>query len=62
MTIKAFPITLQNEGINLGMDLRDYFAAAAMQGLYSDDTLDITTHEAAIYAYEIADAMMEARK
>lgn len=42
-----------------GMDLRDYFAAAAMQGLI-EPRMDgkWLTHR----AYEYADAMMEARK
>lgn len=50
-----------------GMTLRDYFAAKAMQGLaatlyyenYSDDSQII--HRTKI-AYQVADAMMEARK
>ena len=54
----------------MGMDLRDYFAAKAMQGMmfdpdhqigawdnYQDWHKHLTTQ-----AYEIADAMMEARK
>ena len=42
-----------------GMTLRDYFAAQAMQALIDNDGLflGIPTQ-----AYEIADAMMEARK
>jgi len=41
-----------------GMDLRDYFAAQAMQRL-----VDLVTHpkDVARNAYIIADAMMEAR-
>ena len=41
------------------MDLRDYFAAQAMQGL-----IDLITHpkDVARNAYIIADAMMEARE
>jgi len=52
--MKAFP-THKEEG----MDLRDYFAAQAMQRL-----IDLITHkkDVAINAYKIADAMMEARK
>ena len=56
-----------------GMTLRDYFAAKAMQGLLSDgsaineDTgkkLSIPDDAAliAVVAYDIADAMLEARK
>ena len=57
--MKAFP-THREEG----MDLRDYFAAKAMQGLiyhfdfarFKDDPLRV-----ARWAYDAADAMMKAR-
>lgn len=41
-----------------GMDLRDYFAAKAMQALIDDD---VFFEDVASSAYEVADAMMEAR-
>jgi hypothetical protein len=49
----------------LGMDLRDYFAAKAMEGLirhfdfgtFRDDPMRV-----AAWAYDAADAMMEARE
>jgi len=41
-----------------GMDLRDYFAAKAMQGLLASDT-HAPISEFVRRAYEIADAMME---
>jgi hypothetical protein len=52
--MKAFP-THKEEG----MDLRDYFAAQAMQRL-----IDLITHpkDVATNAYKIADAMIEIRK
>jgi len=52
--MKAFP-THKEEG----MDLRDYFAAQAMQRL-----VDLVTHpkDVAAIAYKQADAMMEARE
>ena len=52
--MKAFP-THKEEG----MELRDYFAAQAMQRL-----IDMLTHskDVARNAYIIADAMMEARE
>jgi hypothetical protein len=65
----AFP----NEGFNgwgepfQGMTLRDYFAAKAMQAMLTKDTLmllgnrGVTMLEVADRAYEMADAMMEAR-
>ena len=45
---------------NLGMTLRDYFAAKAMQSLVAlDHTNNINI---AIWSYEIADAMLAARE
>jgi hypothetical protein len=41
-----------------GMDLRDYFAAKAMQNFLWIGEND---NECAVLCYEIADAMMEAR-
>ena len=60
--MKAFPEGTINSG---GMDLRDYFAAKAMQGLiahfdfdrFKDDPLRV-----ARWAYDAADAMMKARE
>ena len=54
--MKAFP-THREEG----MDLRDYFAAKAMQGMMADHTRDNYPEEIAEHAYKIADAMMKAR-
>jgi|LauGreDrversion4_2_1035121.scaffolds.fasta_scaffold00267_49 hypothetical protein len=62
--MKAFPI--QNAALpeeNHGMDLRDYFAAKAMQALVTGQMHDADHwHLEAMTAYEIADSMMEARK
>lgn len=48
-----------------GMDLRDYFAAKAMQGLiagcYAGNNVGFTVEGNVFAAYEYADAMMEAR-
>ena len=54
--MKAFPDTHMCN--NEGMDLRDYFAAQAMQRL-----VDLVTHpkDVAAIAYKQADAMMKAR-
>jgi hypothetical protein len=69
--MKAFP---SNEPIyennvigvkqNSGMDLRDYFAAKLMITFIADDIClnDGEVKFAATICYEIADAMMEARK
>jgi len=46
-----------------GMDLRDYFAAKAMQGLIANPKVNEQWSEekVAYWAYTQADAMMEAR-
>lgn len=47
----------------LGMTLRDYFAAKAMQGLLLDDNGDFSDHNwMAEQAYAFADAMLKARE
>jgi hypothetical protein len=76
MAIKAFPHEewldstdpkVVNPIRNPGMDLRDYFAAKAMQGLAAHVTGPSAKHgesppkSHARVAYEYADAMMEAR-
>ena len=46
-----------------GMTMRDYFAAKAMQGLFSDvDTSLMSQKQIAEWAYKMADAMLEARE
>jgi len=44
-----------------GMDLRDYFAAKAMQGMMVDTEIPNCTHIAK-ESYRMADAMMKARE
>lgn len=44
-----------------GMELRDYFAAKAMQGLLASDVF-ASVEQFATQAYSIADAMMVARE
>jgi len=56
--MKAFP----NMAGQQGMDLRDYFAAKAMQGMMADHTRDNYPEEIAERAYKIADAMIKARE
>ena len=65
--MKAFPY---EESYNhRGMDLRDYFAAKAMQGMLADytnqcnedETYEEFAKDSAESAYIFADAMMEAR-
>lgn len=44
-----------------GMDLRDYFAAHALTGLLTEANSDYTDGAIADLAYNLANAMMEAR-
>jgi len=75
--MKAFPIVIDRESqiandTNFavqedGMDLRDYFAAKAMQAIITrcdEKSSEIEHIDTWIgsYAYTVADAMMEARK
>lgn len=60
----AFPKLTQDERWKTfqsteGMTLRDYFAAKALQGMSADIEDEA---RAARWCYEIADAMLEARK
>jgi hypothetical protein len=49
--------------VSFGMDLRDYFAAKAMQSILFDiKALQVSMDKTANLAYKFADAMMEARK
>lgn len=66
----AFPIhpdmpTPNDHGDPTGMALRDYFAAKAMQGLIAQScgtAASSSVSFGAEYAYQMADAMMKARK
>ena len=58
--MKAFPRPNAVHPDDLGMDLRDYFAAKAMQTMLTWD--DFGSLNVSKEAYMMADAMMEARK
>jgi len=63
---KNAPYYINEDGASAhqsGMDLRDYFAAKAMQGIV-DSSVDagLETTQIADSAYRIADAMIKARK
>jgi len=67
----AFPIPVgerefwdrESDGSPNGMTLRDYFAAAALQGLMNQATNHRSIPiEETKYCYSIADAMLAARK
>ena len=64
--MKAFPTLADNGHITTqdGMDLRDYFAAKAMQEIlnWSERGETIDTSQLGSMAYRIADAMMKARE
>lgn len=60
--MKAFPSSTQTKVWEDGMELRDYFAAKAMQGLISDPNCRGDKDTFAKIAYEMADAMMKARE
>jgi|LakMenE18May11ns_1017448.scaffolds.fasta_scaffold9810296_5 hypothetical protein len=55
--MKAFP----NMAGQQGMDLRDYFAAKAMQAYLTGD-YDLYPNEVAEKAYQVADWMIKTRK
>jgi len=69
--MKAFPNphAFNAESAQLGMDLRDYFAAKAMQALMSHETFinavsaqRVPPSALVTQAYMFADLMMETRK
>jgi hypothetical protein len=72
MRMKAFPTLADNGHITTqdGMDLRDYFAGQVMSYIFSyfmeqeegSHSWGETKELVAIKSYELADAMMEARK
>jgi len=59
----AFPVHPDQMNIEFfGMSLRDYFAGQVIAGLYPcHDTVE-AREECAAVAYQMADAMVEARK
>ena len=61
--MKAFPYHDKALSFMQGMDLRDWFAGLAMQGLleHIDIRHEISQNGVATRAYEMADAMMKAR-
>ena len=69
--MKAFPLKAVNKfDDSEGMDLRDYFAAKAMQAMIVDPIIGETIEEnefdhaefTAFLAYKAADAMMKVRE
>jgi len=67
--MKAFPNGIITNGDGLiiggqqGMDLRDWFAGLAMQGILSENSgIRYPTEELVYFSYEIANAMMQTRE
>lgn len=61
----AFPVTAGQQVYSYGMTLRDWFAGQAIAGVCGPpipDGWSLSPRERAIWAYYIADAMLEARK
>lgn len=63
----AFPVPMfsighaKYEAQQQGLTLRDYFAAKAMQGMLAAAE-NHNTDELAVYAFDVADAMLKARE
>jgi uncharacterized coiled-coil protein SlyX len=58
----AFPVVFQHDEATsecYGISIRDYFAAAALQGNLIEQT--VSNDEVAKYAYSLADAMLKAQ-
>jgi len=63
--IPAFPRphSGNSQFAQVGMTLRDYFAAKAMQGMLSENSgIRYPTDELVDFAYKVADAMMKTRE
>ena len=60
--MKAFPVVDSERVWDEGMDLRDYFAAKAMQYWLSNPIDNRQIEKLCEGAYQIADAMMKARE
>ena len=63
----AFPLVAKDKTgmmINMGMGMRDYFAAAALPMAIKEmnEAESFNINDAAIVAYQYADAMMDARQ
>ena len=65
--MKAFPIYFKHPTTGAiiehqGMELRDYFAAKAMQAMIAEPSLKATPEEFAQRSYMVADEMLKARE
>jgi len=66
--MKAFPLYFKHPTTgaiveNQGMELRDWFAGMAMQGMLSENSgVRYPTNELVEFAYQVADVMMKQRE
>ena len=63
--MKAFPASGNYTEEHNGMDLRDYFAAKAMQAMFIEGCFLFDTEsydDLSKHSYKLADAMMKARE
>jgi len=61
--LKAFPHTFpETTHVEWGMDLRDYFAAKAMQAFVAKFDIEVPEYKIAEAAYWMADEMLAARE
>ena len=61
---EAFPLQIHvspGSEIQNGMFLRDWFAGMAVQGILANSEFTCGKDDVAMYAYQYADAMLEAR-
>jgi hypothetical protein len=58
----AFPTWINDDAMQAGMELSDFFAAAVIQGMYANPKHQGNMHYTdATEAFEMADAMMRTR-
>jgi hypothetical protein len=62
MNQPAFPLAVEGNFINMGMSMRDYFAAQALAALIVREGKEsFVVEEITITAYQYADSMLEVR-
>ena len=65
--MKAYPFSHRHPTTGVttsseGMDLRDYLAASALQGLLAHYGLSVIIDDFSLESYKMADAMLKARE
>jgi hypothetical protein len=62
MNQPAFPLAVEGNFINMGLSMRDYFAAQALAALIVREGKEsFVVEEITITAYQYADSMLEVR-